>query len=641
MASKSRVGSRELGGEASGPGGRLGLRVWALGAVAWIVALTVCAGAAWAKSYRLPLVEVSFRLLSDGDAEVEEVRTFRFEGSFTWAEIRRSTRGRYGVHGIRYRGVWDADTEEPLAFTQRTEGEEVVLRWTYQAQDTTRRFRIRYRIEQALQRYADVAQFYWQAVEGDHAPIDRVRIRILLPQPSPGLFKVFVHSRTEPGTLNIPPDAKSTEVELRRVPETSFVEVRVLLDPAVFPAAPLRSGETRESLLADERRQAQEAVRRGFGDLAMVGGSVLLALGLVAAYVWTYLRYGREPAVPYEGLYEREPPRPVPPAVVSAILSQSRARPENLARGFAATLLEAARVGYVEIEERESRGVLGLVRDTDLVYRLTDRGRALLEGRPVEVGPRERPLEPFEGEVLHVVFRRAGSGGEVTSDQLEAWGKRMSGKKSNFLRFAEGWGTTLRGWFEERYFPLDDPTSEAARNVFVLVLFGVVFLSFALLRSGWWVLPAVVTPVGLLLMGLAAKGLPRRTPEAALEVKRWEAFRGFLADFSAMKDGGPVLLRLWEKYLVYATALGVAEKLLENLKLVAVERDEAPPRARWFRASSGREGVAGNLASLDSLARSFQNFHALSRALASSSGTGGGFSRGGGGGGGGGSSRAG
>ncbi len=637
MGSRSGGSRADLGGRPS----RVGLRVGALGVAAWLVALTVCAGAAWAKSYHHPLVEVSFRLLPDGDAEVEELRTFRFQGAFTWAEIRRSTRGQYGVYGIRYAGVWDADTGQALAFTQRREGEEVVLRWTYQAQDTTRRFRIHYRIEQAVQRYADAAQFYWQAVEGDHAPIDRVRIRILLPRPSPGLFKVFVHSRTEPGTLRIAPDAESAEVEVWRVPETSLVEVRVLLDPAGFPLAPLRSGETRESLLADERRQSQEATRQARVGLLTAGGSVLLALGLVAAYVWTYLRYGREPAVPYEGLYEREPPRPVPPAVVSAILSQSRARPENLARGFAATLLEAARLGYVEIEERESRGVLGLVRDTDLVYRLTDRGRALLEGRPVEVGARERPLEPFEGEVLHVVFRRAGSGGEVTSDQLEAWGKRMSGKKSNFLRFAEGWGPTLRGWFEERYFPLDDPTSEAARNVFVLVLLGVVFLSFALWRPSWWVLPAVVTPVGLLLMGLAAKGLPRRTPEAALEVKRWEAFRRFLADFSAIKDAGPLLLRLWETYLVYATALGVAEKLLENLKLVAVERDQAPPRATWFRPSSGRQGVAGNLGSLDSLARSFANFHALSRALASSTGTGGGFSRGGGGGGGGGSSRAG
>jgi uncharacterized membrane protein len=635
MGSESRGSRVDLAGR--GRGSRVGLRLGALGAVAWVVAFTLCAGTGWAKSYHHPLVEAHFRLLPDGDAEVEELRTFRFRGAFTWAEVRRNTRGQYGVYGIRYGGVWDADTGQALAFTQRRVGDEVVLRWTYRAQDTTRRFRIHYRIERAVQRYADVAQFYWQAVEGDHAPVDHVRVRVLLPRASPDLFKVFVHSRAEPGTLRIAPNAESAEVEVRRVPETSFVEVRVLLDPAVFPAAPLRSGETRESLLADERRQS----RQGLVGLLAAGGSALLALGLVAAYVWTYLRYGREPAVPYEGLYEREPPRPLPPAVVSAILTQSRARPENVARGFAATLLEAARLGYVEVEERESRGVLGLVRDTDLVYRLTDRGRALLEGRPVEVGPRERALEPFEVEVLDVAFRRAGSGGEATSDQLEAWGKTMLGKKSNFLRFVETWGPALRGWFEQRYFRLDDPTSEAARNVFVLVLFGVVFLSFALWRPGWWVLPAVVTPVGLLLMGLAVRGLPRRTPEAAVEVRRWEAFRRFLADFSAMKDAGPVLLHLWETYLVYATALGVAEKLLENLKLVAVERGETPAPATWFRPSSGRQGGAGSLGSLDALARSFANFQALSRALASSSGAGGGFGGGGGGGGGGGSSRAG
>lgn len=613
------------------------LRVLALAAL-------VCglvAGAAWARSYDHPEVEVTFRLQPDGSAEAEEVRAFRFEGAFSWAEISRSTRGRYGTYGLRYEGVWDADTGEALPFDQRREGDEEVLRWTYRAQDTTERFRIRYRIEGAVQRYADVAQFYWQAVEGDHAPIGVVRATVYPPQPSPDLFKVFVHSRTEPGDLQIAPDFASARVVVRRVPQDSFVEVRVLLDPDLFPGAPVLRGETHESLLEDERRQVQGEVRRGLGALGRAAGLVLVAAALVGAYVWTYLRYGREPQVQYEGIYEREPPRAVPPAVVSAILAQSRARPEDLVRGFAATLLEAARLGYLEVEEREKPGLLGtgVFADTDLVYRLTDKGRALLTGGAVERRPDERALEPFEVEVLDVVFRRAGSADEVTSDQVEAWGRRMDGRKSNFLRFVEGWGAGLRRWFEDRHFPLDDRRSETALNVFLLAVFGVVF---ATLWLGGGTLAAVLVPLGLVLLGLAVKSLPRRTPEGALEVKRWDAFRRFMADFSAMKDAGPNLLPLWETYLVYATALGVAEKLLENLKRVTVEVGQPPPQARWFRPGPGSAGLQGaGVGSLDSMVRSFRNFQNLSRALATASRTGGGFGRGGGGGGGGGRSRAG
>lgn len=608
-----------------------------------LAAVTVPAAQVWAKTYDHPVIEVAFRLLPDGDAEVEEMRAFRFEGSFSWAEIRRDTRGQYGTYGIRYHGVWDDDTGQAMMFQQSRDGSEEVLRWSYEAADTTKRFRIRYRISRAVQRYPDVAQFYWQAIEGDHAPIDTVRIVVSPPAASPNLFKVFVHSKASPGELRIAPDFRSAEIRQSSIPETSFVEVRVLMDPALFPRAALRQGQSHESLLADERRHAEAGRRQMLIFIAGLAAALVLLVGLVGAYIWTYARYGREPAVAYEAIYEREPPRSIPPAVVPAILTQSGVRLSDLPRSFAATLLEAARLGYLEIEEREGRGLLGtgLFRDTDLVYRLTDKGRALLGDERPDLSGRQRQLEKFEVDVLRAVFRQAGNGDEVTSDQIEAWGKKISGRKSNFLIFVERWGPELRQWFEDRHFRLDDASSERAKRWFIggaivtMIVASVVGMGFSAVAA---------IPVGLVLLFLAIKGLSRRTPEAALEMKRWDAFRRFMADFSAMKEAGPGLLVLWETYLVYATALGVAEKLLENLKLVAAEFRQTTPQASWFRSAygPGRSGLApAGLGSLEALTRSFQNFQNLSRALSSSSSSGGGFSGGGGGGGGGGSSRAG
>ncbi|MDI6772032.1 MAG: DUF2207 domain-containing protein [bacterium] len=608
-----------------------------------LAAVTAPAVGVWAKSYDHPTIDVTFRLQPEGGAEVEEVRAFRFVGSFSWAEIRRSTKGQYGTYGIRYHGVWDAGSGQAMQFKQSRDGSEELLRWSYSAADTSKRFRIRYRITDAVQRYADVAQFYWQAIEGDHAPIGRVRVTVKAPGASPGLFKVFVHSKATPGELRIAPDFRSAEITQSDIPETSFVEVRVLLDPALFPKAALRRGESHESLLADERRQSE--TERRWTTVFLVGllaGSLLLA-GLIAAYVWTYARYGREPSVAYEAIYEREPPRPLPPAVVPAILPQGGVRRADLAWAFAATLVEAARLGYLEIEERQGQGLLGtgLFRDTDLVYRLTDKGRALLSGRQPEETRRERSLDALEVKVLDAVFRKARKGDEVTGDEIEAWGKQIVGRKSNFLLFTEGWGPDLRKWFEDRHFRLDDAASERAKGWFIG---GAVITIFVASAVGMGITAFAAVPVGIVLIGLSLKGLSRRTPEAALEVKRWEAFRRFMEDFSAMKDAGPNVLALWESYLVYATALGVAEKLIENLKLVATELGQTVPHAAWFYSASGG-GQAGltpaGLGSLEALSRSFQNFQSLSRALSSSSSSGGGFSGGGGGGGGGGSSRAG
>jgi uncharacterized membrane protein len=604
-------------------------------------AVVLIGGPASAASYDHPEIVQTIHLLANGDASVDELRTFRFAGSFTWAEIERSTRGQYGTYGLDYAGVWDADTGQAYPYETRRAGARVTLRWQYQAQDTTKRFRIRYRIRDAVQRYGDVAQFYWKAIEDDHAPIARVRITVVPPRASPRLFKVFVHSQAYPGELRIADDFASATVTQANVPTTSFVEVRVLLDPALFPSTPVRAGQTHESLLADERRHARRELRTGTRLLVGIGGAALLVAALIAGYVWTYARYGREPAVPYDAIYEREPPRDLPPAVVPAILTQGGVRHGELPKAFAATLLEAARLGYLEIEEVQGRGLLGtaLFRDTDLVYRLTDRGRALLAGQPTSQG-RQRPLQPFEVEVLRAVFERAGDGTVATSDQIETWGRKVVGHRSNFLRFIEAWGPTLRSWFERTHFTLDDATSERAKAIFIGTTVAVVALAPFVLGLGSAMLFAV--PVGAVLVVLSMKGLSRRTPEAALEVKRWAAFRRFLTDFSAMKDAGPQLLHLWDHYLVYATALGVAERVLENLTLLAREHGQSPPAARWFRpAGTGRPADAASFGSLQSLTRSFANFQGLARALWSTSSSGGGFSRGGGGGGGGGRSRAG
>jgi uncharacterized membrane protein len=155
----------------------------------------------------------------------------------------------------------------------------------------------------------------------------------------------------------------------------------------------------------------------------------------------------------------------------------------------------------------------------------------------------------------------------------------------------------------------------------------------------------VFVPLVILLAVILSFPLARRTEAAALEHARWKAFKRFMSDFSAMKEAGPSLLPLWEHYLVYAVALGVADKLINNLKLVAREYNTPVPMAAWFipanASALGPDGLGEGLSSLDAMTASLSNLEALSSAMTTSTSTGGGFSGGGGGGGGGGGSGAG
>ena len=59
----------------------------------------------------------------------------------------------------------------------------------------------------------------------------------------------------------------------------------------------------------------------------------------------------------------------------------------------------------------------------------------------------------------------------------------------------------------------------------------------------------------------------KRTKEGMLEYKKWMAFKKFLQDFGRFNEKELPEIVLWEKYLVYATVLGVAEKLEKVMKI--------------------------------------------------------------------------
>lgn len=606
---------------------------WVLGLVLFLIFLF--AGGAYAKSYYHPRIVQSFSLLDDGDVEVTEDRYFSFEGSFSWAELRIL---RKGVEDIQFEGVWDAQSGESLPYEILREANSVGIRWSYQAQDEVRAFRIKYLLKGVVTRYQDVAQFYWKVIEDQHAPISELESTFILPRPSPELFKLFVHSKTSPGEMTFAEDRRTVRFKVQNVPADSFVEVRLLSHPSVFSGITPLPEKRYEAILEEERGFASRELRGLW--LGIMAGFLLVGLGILylVLFVVYYFRYGREPKVDYQREYEQEPPLDIAPCFLGVALSQKQDT-SLLSRAFLATILDLARRGFLEVREEERKGFL--TKKEYLVFRFTDKARNR------EVVSRE--LNRFEAEVLDLLFKVSKNEEEVSTLDIESWGKEMRGNRSNFLRFIEGWGRDLREEFEQRYFKILDPLSERKKNLFtvlgVLYFIGGIFLTIVM--SGFS--PAVFLGVPFLVLALflallGQRVLRRWSGEAALLFRRFMAFRKFLTDFSLLREAPPTLLNIWDRYLIYAVVLGVAEKLLKNLRRYAEEthRDLVVPS--WYYPA---HGTAFSLASLDAfsgldaLSRRMENMANLRQALSSSSSVGGGFSGGGGGGGGGGSSSAG
>ena len=63
----------------------------------------------------------------------------------------------------------------------------------------------------------------------------------------------------------------------------------------------------------------------------------------------------------------------------------------------------------------------------------------------------------------------------------------------------------------------------------------------------------------------------RRSKAANLEAERWNAFRRYLTDFPRLQEAPPATLELWERFLVYGIAFGIAERVLQAAHIAMPE----------------------------------------------------------------------
>jgi uncharacterized membrane protein len=178
----------------------------------------------------------------------------------------------------------------------------------------------------------------------------------------------------------------------------------------------------------------------------------------------------------------------------------------------------------------------------------------------------------------------------------------------------------------------------------ILVIGLVGFVAF----FGFQLLLGAVALVVAVVLVLLSPLLRRRSVLGTRRKAEIDGLRRFLRDFSRLDELPIGHLALYERYLVYAVALGVADELVAGLRMRVPEvNDPNMGFATWYAVGhfGGYGHSAGpafdGLGSIGSFASGLSsNFSSAFSPPSSASGGGGGFSGGGGGGGGGGGAGA-
>ncbi len=552
------------------------------------------------KAFTVPRVGVEATLDPDGTMHVVEHITYDFTGSFSYG-TRPIPVGTYAIS--------DMTVSEHGAALVST-GAPYNLQWYFTAENEQRTFDIAYTVTGAAVGAPDVAAEYWKWVGTEHPTIGQVTATLHVP-PGDGRLRAWGHGPLT-GTVKVGPATVTWRAP--DVPTGTFVEGRVTIPASRVPALAPTSPPQLARILAEESawartandtraKAAQDAARtRDARDALTVLAPILTLLGAISfGLLWR--KFGKEPTPPQPvGEYVRDLPDD-PPAVVVGLMHWGTVSPA----AFSATVLDLAQRGFLTVKEvRIDRALLADRVDYEMTATEADRAT----------------LKAFERTALEQVF---APGSPVLQSEISKYARaHQSEALAGWNSFKSDASTSLRN----RRYINGHRSKPFLLNIGAAMVMGLAGVGALGLRL--WVVGGIAIAGAGLQLALTPL-LRQRSAEGHQRFSEWKGVAKYLHDFSQLADAPVGHLILWERYLVYAAALGVSEELAQGLA-ARIPPDEQANFAPWYVGMHPGAGYSsiGNFSS--GIATSTSSFGPPS----SSSGGGGGFSGGGGGGGGGG-----
>ena len=638
--------------DASRPGFTRRLALAAL-LVAVACALGLAPRVAQAREYSIDAVDIDLTVNADGSIGIVEDRTFNFDGSFngvywdiaTEAPLKRTSNADPAVTNLSVEDLTSGGGEFQQS-DSGTPGSYEVTDYSYYTrvkiytphEDERATVRISYTMMNVVNAWADTGELYWKFVsDGWDVPSNNVTCRVHLPVAAGDVVTAGDNVRAwghGPLDASLAFDGDDIVYTVPGVGTSEYAEARVTFPvswltgmvPSSISQLPAIMDE--EQQWADDANARREAARRSIATGTVVG--VATVAGIVALVVLFTLRYNRRHKARFSDPYFRDVPSSDHPAVLAALWEGGKVPGE----AFTATLMKLTDDGVIGLSlvkdekgrEKDYQIERGNRVPTDDI---DDAAMKLMFDVVAPRGKdrrwRDAPAGGYTTLRFSDVKRAAKKAPETYSEALNEWSSEVSGR------------CEARGFFDDAGFTGRAPLMVLSILLAVLgCIAGLVLLDMEAYLRGIGVLVANLAACIVACM-LAVRLRPMSAE--AIELKaQLAALRKWLQEFTLLKEAVPRDVALWDRLLVMAVVLGVADRVVEQLRMVAPEVLESPYFYSYYWYHS--YGHLGSPAT--AFTTSYESAHHVSTAaMASSSsssggGFGGGFSGGGDGGGGGG-----
>ncbi len=529
------------------------------------ISLLAGTGASFAandNSYSIPLINEDLYVQSDGTLHVKEVIHYSFIGTFHGiyrdipltgsqqiSDVQVTSTGAYSNYTI----INDGTTKRIQVFLYSNPEKTIPI--TNRNVDVT----IQYNFLHGINVYNDVGELQYKLVGESWAV-------------AVGKVIANIHVNSSQGIkywLNPPYYATNSnwnsnvlQVTSTSIPSGQYFEVRMVIPKNQFVGDPINANRINQNGL-DSIINIQNDYQNSLNFKTTLYHilSVLMLLALFIPLI-IYLRYGREPKIGYKAEYERDIPTNDPPAIVNAIcgsgLSKKIGKPDM--DGFKATIMDLISRKYLLLEKEHSDDE-GYGIDSSMFLKInSEMDSSQLEEFELDV---MNFLKVFEDDGLISMDRISNdlSNPEIANTFKNAYNNWTEHIKSKFLdedelkKFFNRKGDTLLKTFGGLSLVL-------AAGVFIFTITdSLPAAKVALLMS------IILGLVAIISIILPEKIAGQWTTYGEEYDAKWHNFKRYIKDFSLIKEYPPESIAIWNKYLVYATALGSAEAVKKAMEL--------------------------------------------------------------------------
>ncbi|MGN1270210.1 MAG: DUF2207 family protein [Clostridia bacterium] len=496
-----------------------------------------------------------FELDSSKFKEITNVEVYRVNNDGTKQKLTKINQEMYHVTKDCYYGLKVNSGDFEIAWGVSVNGTE------------TRKYQVKYTVVDAIKTYNDCSELYWQLVGKENTiPVNKLTATIKLPKAVENKNNVrgWAHGPYN-GNITIYKDKVYLEVDY--LDSEVMVEARVVTLENLFSTNKVTNINKFNSILSQEQawadeanaereeyireKERQENAEKIFNIVIKI---MTIVLGIFFAYklIKNILKASKtEKKKMPEIDYFRDIPDEQASAGDAAFLYYFKKErfSKNISKVLSATILQLALKKYISfsIDNTESKPQvrINVLDYSDHINQMPS-------------------LKRDEQTVYNLLVKVANSTKNDTRTfnmkEFEKYAKKHSEVFINQINTIESTIKIQQEESENYSKEIEKQTTSHA--------------AYAIMYIVWGIIAMVILPIiSILLLSNAIthfimyNKIYNLTDKGLEEKAKWNGLKKYMEDFSLLNEKEVPDLVLWEKYLVFATAFGIADKVLEQLKI--------------------------------------------------------------------------